>query len=161
MAKEIQLTQGKVAIVDDEEFDYLNQFKWNVNNFNGKFYAVRSFMITKGNQSIVLMHREIMNPKKGFVIDHVDGNTLNNLKNNLRICTHGENLMNQNINKNNKSGFKGVYFCKQNNKFRAEIKKDKIKYFLGTFINPIDAARAYNKAAIKYHGEFANINKID
>ena len=159
--KEIKLNKGKVSLVDDADYDYLNQFKWKANNFNGKFYAVRTFMISKGNQSIVLMHRDIMKPNKGFVIDHVDGDTLNNLKDNLRICTHGENLRNQKINKNNKSGFKGVYFCKQRNKFRAEIKKDRQKYFLGLFIDPKDAASAYNKAAIKFHGEFAHLNKID
>jgi len=161
MAKEIQLTKGKVAVVDDDLFNYLNQFKWYANNLNGKFYAVRRFMVKKGKQSVILMHRDIMKPNKGFVIDHIDGDTLNNSINNLRICKHEENLRNQKINKNNKSGFKGVYFCKQRNKFRAEIKKDRQKYFLGLFIDPKDAASAYNEAAIKYHGEFANLNKID
>ncbi len=161
MAKEIQLTQGKVAVVDDDLFNYLNQFKWYANNLNGKFYAVRRFMVKKGKQSVILMHRDIMKPNKGFVIDHIDGDTLNNSINNLRICKHEENLRNQKINKNNKSGFKGVYFCKQRNKFRAEIKKDRQKYFLGLFIDPKDAASAYNKAAIKFHGEFAKLNKID
>jgi len=159
--KEIQLTHGKVALVDDDVYEYLNQFKWYANNFNGKFYAVRSFMIAKGNQSIVLMHREIMNPKKGFVIDHVDGNTLNNLKDNLRICTHGENLRNQKLSISNKTGYKGVYFSKERNKWCALIQVYKVKYHLGSFINLKDAARAYNEAAIKYHGEFAKLNKID
>ena len=158
--KEIQLTKGKVALVDDEDFEYLNQFKWYVNNFHGKFYAVRSFMITKYKQSIVLMHRDIMNPKKGFVIDHIDGNTLNNIRLNLRICTHGENLRNQKLSIANKSGYKGVYFNKERNKWCALIQVYTIKYHLGCFINVIDAARAYNAAAIKYHGEFAKLNEI-
>ena len=159
--KEIQLTQGKVALVDDEDYEYLMQWKWYVNNFRGKSYAVRNFKIAKGNRTAILMHREIMIPKKGFVIDHVDSNTLNNLKNNLRICTQGENLTNQKIYKNNKSGYKGVYLCKKGNKYKAEIRKNNIKYFLGFYIEIKDAARAYNEAAIKYHGEFANLNKID
>jgi hypothetical protein len=161
MAKEIQLTKGKVSLVDDADYDYLKQFKWKANNFNGKFYAVRTFMISKGNQSIVLMHRDIMKPKKGFVIDHIDGDTLNNLKYNLRICTHGENLRNQKLSTANKTGYKGVYFNKNNNKWCALIQVYNVKYHLGSFIDPVDAARAYNAAAIKYHGEFANINKID
>jgi hypothetical protein len=159
--KEIQLTQGKVAIVDGDDFEYLNQFKWYVNNMNGKFYAVRSFMLTKSKQSIVLMHRDIMKPKKGFVIDHVNGITLDNRKINLRICTHGENLRNQKLSIANKSGYKGVYFHKDRNKWCALIQVYNVKYHLGCFIDPVDAARAYNEAALKYHGEFAHLNKIN
>jgi len=68
MAKEIQLTQGKVAIVDDEDFEYLNQWKWYANNN----YAIRSFTVSKSKVLRISMHREIMKPQKGFVIDHLD-----------------------------------------------------------------------------------------
>ena len=125
------------------------------------YYSNKGFVIVVNCLFLVVIDLFYYYSNKGFVIDHIDGDTLNNSINNLRICKHEENLRNQKINKNNKSGFKGVYFCKQRNKFRAEIKKDRQKYFLGLFIDPKDAASAYNKAAIKFHGEFANLNKID
>jgi len=100
MAKEIILTQGKVAIVDDDMYDYLNQFKWHAVKQSGKFYARRHIKSSNPNIKI-LIHRDVMKPEKGFVIDHIDGNTLNNQKDNLRICTHAQNIRNSKININN------------------------------------------------------------
>lgn len=159
MAKEIQLTQGKFAIVDDEDYEYLNQFKWHASKLNGKFYARRYIKLSNPNIKI-LMHRDVMKPERRYVIDHVDGNTLNNKKNNLRICTNAENIRNSKISINNTSGFKGVYWNKQNAKWRAFITLNYKRIWLGNFINPIDAAEAYNEAAIKFHGEFAKLNEI-
>jgi hypothetical protein len=159
--KEIKLTQGKVALVDDEDYEYLNQFKWFTNNINGYFYAGRQITVSKNKQTIIYMHRIIMKPEKGTVIDHLDGNTLNNQKNNLRICTHAENMRNSKINKNNKSGYKGVVYQINSNNYKAQIKFNNKTINIGSYIDPIDAARAYNAAALKYHGEFANLNKID
>ena len=161
MAKEIQLTQGKVAIVDDEDFDYLNQWKWFANNHNGKFYVGRSITVSKNKKIRIYMHRFIMKPEKVMVIDHLDSNPLNNQKNNLRICTHAENMRNSKINTNNKSGYKGVSFQENRNNYRASIKFNNKTINIGNYIDPIDAARAYNEAALKYHKEFAHINKID
>jgi hypothetical protein len=161
MAKEIQLTQGKVAIVDDADFEFLNQFKWHALKLAGKFYVGRKLTVSKCKQNQILMHRFIMKPDKGMVIDHLDGNPLNNQKNNLRICTHSENMRNCKISINNTSGFKGVSFVKKNNTYKSAIKLNKKTIYLGYYIDPIDAARAYNDAALKYHGEFANLNKID
>jgi hypothetical protein len=161
MAKEIQLTQGKVAIVDDEDFEYLNQFKWHTLKLAGKFYVGRKLTVSKCKRNQIFMHRFIMKPDKGMVIDHLDGNPLNNQKNNLRICTHSENMRNCKISINNTSGFKGVSFVKKNNTYKSAIKLNKKTIYLGYYIDPIDAARAYNEAAVKYHGEFANLNKID
>ena len=162
MAKEIILTHGKVAIVDDEDFDYLNQFKWLANKQkNDKFYVGRNIPVSNKKQSKIWMHRFIMNPEKGMVIDHLDGNPLNNQKNNLRICTHAENMRNSKIPKNNTSGFKGVSFVKKHNTYESSIRINNIKIYLGYYIDPKDAAKAYNDAALKYHGEFANLNKID
>ena len=161
MAKEIQLTQGKVAVVDDDLFNYLNQFKWFANNINGKFYVVRNITVSKNKKNVIYMHRFIMKPNKGMVIDHLDGNTLNNQKNNLRICTHTENMRNSKISINNKSGYKGVSYQENRNNYRAQIKFNNKTINIGDFIDPIDAAKAYNAAALKYHGEFAHLNKID
>ena len=158
--KEIQLTQGKVALVDDEDFEYLNQWKWYANNMKGNFYATKAITVSKCKQKIISMHRLIMKPEKGYVIDHIDGNSLNNQKNNLRICTHAENMRNSKIYSNNTSGFKGVYWHKQTAKWMAYISYNNKITHLGLFINPKDAARAYNEAAIKFHVEFAKLNEI-
>jgi hypothetical protein len=162
MAKEIQLTQGKVAIVDDEDFEYLNQFKWFASKQkNDKFYVGRNIPVSNKKQSKIWIHRFIMNPEKSMVIDHLDGDPLNNQKKNLRICTHSENMRNRNLYVNNTSGFKGVYWHKTTKKWMSYIRINKKSLYLGIYTCPIDAARAYNEAALKYHGEFAHINKID
>jgi hypothetical protein len=161
LMKEIQLTQGKVALVDDEDFEYLKQFKWYANNLKGKFYAVRSEWINKEYKGCLLMHRVIMNPTKGLVVDHINGDTLNNQKNNLRNCTHADNIKNQKLSISNKTGFRGVSWHKNNKVYESRIRSNNISYHIGSFNNPIDAAKAYNECAIKFHGEFANLNKID
>ena len=162
--KEIQLTKGKVALVDDEDFEYLNKFKWCLRGTGlGKFYAIRGFRKSKKNNitGSISMHRELMKPEKGYVIDHLDGNTLNNQKSNLRICTQSQNCSNQKISILNTSGYKGVVYNKKNKRYYARITVNRIIFSLGGYIYIKDAARAYNAAALKYHGEFANLNKID
>jgi hypothetical protein len=162
MAKEIQLTQGKVAIVDDEDFDYLNQFKWLARKSrNNNYYAGRYFYIKKCHRIYISMHTDIVKPNKNLMIDHVNNNGLDNRKINLRLCTNAENMRNRPLYKNNSSGFKGVNWNIKSKKWYAYIRNNKIMYNLGTFTDPKLAARAYNDAALKYHGEFANLNKID
>ena len=151
--KEIQLTQGKVALVDDEDFEYLNQWKWYVTKRN---YVRRS----KENETLYL-HRIILNVKdKNIFIDHVNMNKLDNRKINLRICNRSQNGMNRNKTSLNSSGYKGVVFDIRRKKYYAKIKVNQKIIFLGYYINCIDAARAYNQAAQKYHGEFAKLNVI-
>jgi hypothetical protein len=161
MAKEIQLTQGKVAIVDDEDYEYLNQWKWQANQKKSKrFYAYRGKKID-GKYKMIYLHRFVLNIiDKNIFIDHVNMNPLDNRKQNLRICNRSQNQMNKNVQKNNISGYKGVHFDKRTNKFFSYVTVNKKRYWLGYFIDPIDAAKAYNKGAIKFHGEFANLNKI-
>lgn len=164
MAKEIKLTQGKVALVDDADFDYLNQWKWYTHRDpkNGKFYAVRNYKICNNKRGRILLHRLIINNTNTKMhTDHCNGNTLDNRKINLRICTASENSANKNKFINNTSGYKGVSWHKVVKKWHASIRKDNINYFLGYFINIKDAAKAYNEAAFKYHKEFSNLNKID
>ena len=159
--KEIQLTQGKVALVDDDMYEYLNQWKWQVNKNGNKFYAVTSWLIN-GKYRTINMHRLITNNKNTKMhTDHINGDGLDNRKINLRICTTSQNSMNRGLQINNTTGFKGVNYDKFSNKFRAQIRVNNIYKNLGYYIDPKDAARAYNAAAIKLHGEFANLNKID
>jgi ribosomal 50S subunit-recycling heat shock protein len=154
--KEIQLTQGKVALVDDEDYEYLNQWKWHIHNSRGYYYAARNI-----NGGKLFMHRAIIKPTKDVFIDHVNRLTLDNTKINLRICTKAENCRNRKISTLNTSGYKGVAYIKNLNKYRATIRFNNKQMHLGYYIIPIDAARAYNEAAIKFHGEFANLNKIE
>jgi hypothetical protein len=102
-----------------------------------------------------------MNAPKNMQVDHIDNNKLNNIKSNLRLCNHTENMINRPTHSNSKSGYKGVIFYKRLNKYMAKINVNKKQLYLGLYIDPIHAARVYNAAALKYHGEFAHLNKID
>ena len=161
LMKEIQLTQGKVALVDDEDFEYLNQWKWYVNKWNSGFYAVRNVRINKKYVGYVSMHRLLTNNEdKILITDHINGNTLDNRKSNLRICNYSQNNSNRKIHINNKCGYKGVRFIIKSNKYQAGIWHNKKFYYLGLFTDPAQAGKAYNEAAIKYHGAFAKLNII-
>jgi hypothetical protein len=142
--KEIKLTQGKVALIDDLDFVKINQHKW----FFDHGYAKR-------NKNIY-MHREIMNTPEGMDTDHVNGDGLDNRRDNLRICTHNENVRNCKIGKNNKVGYKCIE--KRGLKWRAYIVVNGIKNHLGYFNDSSAAASAYDTAAKKYFGEFAKTN---
>jgi hypothetical protein len=158
--KEIQLTQGKVALVDDEDYEYLMQWKWFANKKGSTFYAVRS-LHSNNVRKTIFMHRLITNNiNTKMQTDHLNGNGLDNRKINLRICTTSQNSMNRGLQINNTTGFKGVNYDKFSNKFRAQIRVNNIYKNLGYYIDPKDAARAYNAAAIKLHGEFAKLNEI-
>lgn len=156
--KTIKLTQGKETIVDDEDYEELNKFKWCIGSVG---YAIRreSSKINKDRPTIY-MHKYIFN-NPNTIIDHINGNTLDNRKCNLRICTKSENRRNSKKPKNAKtSKYKGVYFFKDSKKWRARIRVLDKLIDLGLHINEIDAAKAYNEAAIKYFGEFAKLNNI-
>ncbi len=156
--KEIDLTKGKIALVDDEDFEYLNQWKWHVNH-NG--YAIRQ-LSKKESPNIrqrLFMHHAIL-PRNDLVIDHIDGNKVNNQKSNLRYASVLNNTRNQTIRKDSSCGYKGVYFSLQKNKWHARIKTSTKRLHLGFFDSSKEAAKAYNQAAIKYFGQFANLNKI-
>ena len=154
--KEIKLTQGKVALVDDEDFEELNQFKWYAAKMTkGTFYAGR-----KKNNKRAYLHREIMNPVAGMEVDHIDGDGLNCQRVNLRNCTHIQNTMNRRMSLTSTSGFKGVSWHKRDEVWQANIRVDRKLKYLGSFSMLEDAALAYNKAATKYFGEYAELNAI-
>jgi len=152
---EIQLTKGMVAIVDDDCPLHILEKKW---QYHPNGYAQGKGPKINGKQSLLYMHRVIMDAPKGFEVDHINNNRLDNRKENLRICTSSQNKMNTKY--KNKAGYRGVSInC--SGKYRALIRFDGKNIHLGVFITAKEAAIAYNEAAVKYHGEFANLNKID
>jgi hypothetical protein len=158
MPKEIQLTQGQVAIVDDEDFERLNQYKWCAAWSEGvqAYYAQRS--VNLGERKIITfkMHREILNASE---VDHSNGNTLDNRRLNLRAATRLQNSRNRKRRSDNTSGYKGVSWHSKLQKWRTRIMFPEGKHrSLGLFLDKIEAARVYDRAALKYHGEFARLN---
>lgn len=171
--KQIPLTQGKFAIVDDEDYEYLNQWKWYAQKTPTDNYYY-STAIVDGRS--ITMHRLIMNASKGQLVDHKDRDGLNNQKSNLRLCTPSENQMNKIGKRNSSSKYKGVSLVKQ--KRRSLLKDGSIKervYIswqsviningknktLGRFKDEIQAALVYNHASKKHYGEFARLNVIN
>ncbi len=152
--KLIPLTQGKFAIVDDDDYEHLNKYKWcALKTHNNKFYAVR-----RKNNKTIIMHRQIMNVPEGLVVDHIDGNGLNNRKNNLRICTQAQNIHNSRPRRNRSSKYKGVFWDKVNKKWSTNIRKGDKRIYLGGFDDEIEAALAYDRKAAELFGEFAYLN---
>jgi len=153
--KQIPLTQGKFAIVDDEDFEFLSQWKWHITT-NG--YAVRRQKIGEKIANI-WMHRVIAKTPDGLVTDHIDCDKLNNQKANLRCCSKQGNAVNSSkYNKPCSSRYKGVSKMKGRNKWEAYICVDGKKSNIGYFLSEEDAAQAYNSFAIKEYGSFAQLN---
>jgi hypothetical protein len=153
--REISLTKGYVALVDDCDYERVSQFKWRAHVRRKTVYAVRGV-----GRTMQQLHRFILNlePCDKCKVDHRDRNGLNNCRGNLRVCTHGENLRNQDKHSNNTTGWKGVSWYAQGRKFRAHINSNGKYIHIGYFHNPITAALEYDKAAIKHHGDFACVN---
>jgi hypothetical protein len=155
--KKIELTQGKFAIVDDGDFEKLNKYKWHVHKSGYRFYAERNERRGFGRIT-AKMHREITNAPNDMYVDHIDGDGLNNTRSNLRVCTNAQNQYNSRKPSNNTSGFKGVSWHKRNKKWLARIKVNNKQNNLGYFDSLIEAAQAYDEAAKRYYGTFANLN---
>ncbi len=159
--KEIKLTKGQYALVDDEDYANLNQFRWQVNG-KGKpgnsFYAVRGINGQGQDAPTVRMHREIMEAKKGQIVDHIDGNSLNNQRSNLRFCTTRENALNSKHRINNTSGYRGVSWNKQIEKWSVDLWYYGKKVHMGYFIDKERAVDAYKKAAKEHYGKFSPLS---
>lgn len=156
--KQIPLKNGGFALCDDADFDWLSKWEW-----KGHIgYARRSSTKAErqeGKTAIVLMHREIMQAERGQDVDHIKtGDTLNNQRSNLRLCTRSQNMMNHGPHSNNTSGFKGVYRVGQ--KWQAKVQKDYKQIVFGCFDTPREAAIEYNRAARELFGEFAYQNPV-
>ena len=147
----------EIALVDDEDFQKVDSFNWYINNTG---YAMTGCCRDKTEKT---MHYLIVQQLQSRIIDHINGNKLDNRKLNLRYCNYSQNNCNRPKQKNNKSGYKGVYFDKSTEKWIAQIKDNpKLAHSktLGRYNTAEKAAEAYNRAALKYHGEFAFQNII-
>ncbi len=154
--KEIPIGKGKVALVDDEDYEAISAFNWYF-NFNG--YAVRTFCIGYPKSKHYRMHRQILGVTDPSIhVDHINGDRLDNRRSNLRLCTNAENLRNRITPKNNTSGFKGVTLTAEK-RWKAQIKFERKYYYLGLFSTAEAAHEAYKAAAVKLHGEFANFGE--
>ena len=146
MAKEIPLTQGKFAIVDDEDYEYLSQFNWYANRICNTYYAVRCITLSRGVSTTLFMHHAIMGkPPKGYIVDHENHNGLDNQRHNIRFVTKRQNAQNLS-NPNLTSEYPGVSWDKADKIWRASIRIKGRKTQLGRFSEEIDAANAYKKA---------------
>lgn len=158
--KEIELTQGKVALVDDEDYEWLSQWKWQYHKDRNREYACRR--VSGESSTRIWMHREILNLNDDLDIvpDHIDHNGLNNTKYNLRISTKHKNIFNQRKKNrdDNTSEYKGVSF--RNGDYIARIRKNNELFHLGTFSNEIACANCYNYHAKELFGEYALLNEI-
>jgi hypothetical protein len=154
--KEILLTKGQVAIVDEADFEWLSQWKWQSMKPHHIWYARRT-VTPHGKSSTVYMHREILRVASDVYVDHIDGNGLNNTRANLRAATRSENLWNHKS-RTGSSQYKGVNFHTSRDQWQAQIKFNGKRKWLGYFNTPEEAAVAWDRAARELHGEFAFLN---
>lgn len=155
--REVVISQNRIALVSEEDYPAIAAVPW----FYALGYARRNAPrqhYTRGPQ--IQMHRVIIGAKEGEEVDHINGNTLDNRRENLRICTHAENVRNRIKRTHTSSIYKGVHRRSDTGKWRAAIAVDARTVHLGTYTTEVEAAMAYNTAALHYHGRFARLNHI-
>ncbi|MGA2069800.1 MAG: AP2 domain-containing protein [Sedimentisphaerales bacterium] len=159
--RRIYLGEGEWTILDEEDYYKYGRYKWILGGREKKFYAVGSIKDNKGEVKIVNLHRLIMNSPDGFLVDHKNGDGLDNRRANLRIATRRQNCCNRKkIRLKTTSKYIGVHFEKSRGRWSASIRHNGKTLWLGRFGSEIEAAKAYDAAAKKYHGDFARLNNV-
>jgi hypothetical protein len=143
----------RFAFIDDGDADVVAPFKWCAANIDGRLVCMANI-----NGKTAYMHRLIMRPPVGMVVDHINGNAMDNRRSNLRVCHGGQNARNRRVGVNNTTGYKGVTWTKSHNLYMAKIGHMRGRKFLGYYKCPLLAANAYDDAAIELHGEYARLN---
>jgi hypothetical protein len=152
--KRIKLTQGAVAKVDDEDYEWLKRFRWHLHRSGKRTWYARRFSGDRG----IMMHNEILSPLPGVVVDHINHNGLDNRRANLRLCMPADNVRNSRPRKNSSSKYKGVSWDRNSKKWRARISRAGVEYYLGCFTNQIEAAFAYDDRAREFRDAFLYLN---
>lgn len=163
MSREIPLTRGYVALVDAADYDVVVAAgPWHVHVGRSGAYAQRHIRNADGTRTMQLLHRFLLS-LTGHTphVDHANRNSLDNRRTNLRICTRSQNKANGRKYRNGEtSQFRGVSWCKSAAKWKAEIRLNRVAFYLGCFVSEWEAAQAYNRAARECFGEFANPNGV-
>src|SRR3990167_8236813 len=157
--KQLKIRHGFID-VDDEDYEFLSGFEWFIwtGGFKQKFVTRKTLVGESGQR--IKMHNVILPPTEGLEVDHINRNTLDNRRSNLRLVSHRENSLNRSLFSNNKSGFRGVCRRGQRGSWLAQIKANGVKIHLGSYKTKIDAAIAYDMAALMANGKFAQTNVI-
>ena len=157
--RRINLGEGRFTIVDPLVFYRLNHFHWYAEGQGKHIYAVRNIIKPNCRATTMRLNRVIMDAPPGLLVDHRNGVSLDNRRSNLRLATHAENACNRpKIRSKTSSRYIGVYFEKRTGRWTSKIRIHGKRLWLGRFASELDAAHAYDKAAMKYHGEFARLN---
>ncbi|HUV41123.1 MAG TPA: HNH endonuclease [Sedimentisphaerales bacterium] len=155
----IRLAQPRYTKVDAGDYDRLRADEWYARKRKNTFYVFRCVAGKGKKESLIYIHQEIIRVPKGMVVDHINYDGADNRRANLRAATRSQNQYHVKKRPGTKhSQYKGLYWTKNNRKWQVRITVDKKRLCLGYFLNEIDAARAYDRAACKYHGEFACLN---
>lgn len=163
MTREIPLTRGYTALVDDIDFEMLSRWKWQAMKGSDRLVYARTVeTIGDGKTQALLMHRLILPLPFKLVVDHIDGNGLNNTRANLRPASHRENIWaSRRCRQASKSGFIGVYQDKRTGTYRAYVTANGVREELGSFPTAEEAARVRDAGAVRLHGVFAYLNFPD
>lgn len=148
----------KLFFIDGEDFEKVTKYKWHVAHKKDNIFYVITDIFTGGKKSILRLHRLLMNCPDGMVVDHIDGNPLNNIKENLRICTAQENRFNSRTPKNKKYKTpKGIAYHKKDKKYYVNATANGVRYYFGCYNNIDEAVKAYEDNINKYHKEFSRL----
>ncbi|MGD0078071.1 MAG: HNH endonuclease [Sedimentisphaerales bacterium] len=159
--RRIYLGEGEYTIVDQNDYYKYGGIRWSLGGDKKKYYAVAGIKDVNGELIIQRLHRLIANAPKGILVDHHNGKSLDNRSENLRLATRAQNNCNKSKQKNASSKYMGAHFHKLHKKWIAQLSHNNKHIFLGYFDNEIDAAKAYDAAAKKYHRIFARLNFPD